>query len=102
VCRLKHVELLDALLFRQDGEDSRKHLAKAAQSPIGINLSNLAAKALTDGDVVGGLYSTACYITESWPSVLYLTFKYVESQKAAFVANANLGGDNAHRGAVPK
>lgn len=95
-----YVELLYALLFRQNGEDPRFHLATAAQRSFGLNLSTLAAKARTDSDVVGGEYSTACYITDSWPSVLYLANKYVDNPRAALLANANLGGDNVHRGAV--
>ena len=50
--------------------------------------------------VVGGTYSTACYITDSWPSLLYLAGKYQHSAEAAMLANTNLGGENAHRGSV--
>jgi hypothetical protein len=31
---------------------------------------------------------------------LYLAFKYRKDPKAALLANTNLGGENAHRGAV--
>ena len=67
---------------------------------MGIHMSRLVSAARTDPDVVGGRYSTACYITDSWPSLLYLAYKYVQDPKAALLANTNLGGDNAHRGAV--
>ena len=50
--------------------------------------------------MVGGLFSTACYITDSWPSVLYLACKYPNDSRKALQLNAELGGDNVHRGAV--
>lgn len=95
-----YVELIDALLFRADEDGPQEYIARAAQSSIGINLRSLLSKARSDRGVVGGRYSTACYITDSWPSLLYLTYKYVESPRAALLANTNLGGDNVHRGAV--
>ena len=45
-------------------------------------------------------FSSACYISESWPSLLYLTYKYLDRPKQALIVNTNLGGDNVHRGAV--
>jgi len=95
-----YIELLGALLLRPDSEDPRNHLAAAAQRSMGLDLNSLTSKARSDRDVVGGRYSTACYITDSWPSLLYLAFKYVDNPKAGLIANANLGGDNVHRGSV--
>ena len=51
-------------------------------------------------EVVGNLFSTACYISGSWPSVRYLAYKYLTESKQALLANSNLGSDNVHRGAV--
>lgn len=51
--------------------------------------------------VVGGVFSSACYIDGAFPSVLYLAAKYAEDCPVqALLANANVGGDTAHRGAV--
>jgi ADP-ribosylglycohydrolase len=50
--------------------------------------------------VVGGLYSPACYIEDSFPSVLYLAARYAHDFEAALIANTNAGGDNCHRGSV--
>jgi ADP-ribosylglycohydrolase len=50
--------------------------------------------------VVGGLYSPACYIEDSFPSVLYLAARYADDFEAALIANTNAGGDNCHRGSV--
>jgi len=50
--------------------------------------------------VVGRRFSTACYVEESVPSVIYLALKYHDDPEACLIANTNLGGDNAYRGAV--
>jgi len=49
---------------------------------------------------VGRRLSTACYVEDSVPSVLYLALKYHNRPEQGLVANTNLGGDNVHRGAV--
>jgi ADP-ribosylglycohydrolase len=53
-----------------------------------------------DDAVVGGRVSSACYIDEAFPASLYLAWKYAGDFGAGVMANANLGGDNCHRGAV--
>jgi len=50
--------------------------------------------------IVGGRFGLACYVKDSIPSVLYLAHKYCEDPEGGLVANTNLGGDNAYRGAV--
>ena len=50
--------------------------------------------------VVGRRFSTACYVEESVPAVIYLALKYHEDPESGLIANTNLGGDNAYRGAV--
>ena len=50
--------------------------------------------------VVGRRFSTACYVEESIPSVLYLALKYHSAPEGGLITNTNLGGDNAYRGAV--
>jgi ADP-ribosylglycohydrolase len=54
----------------------------------------------SDLEVIGNLLSPACYIDQSFPSVLYLAARYSNDFEAALIANANVGGDNCHRGAV--
>ena len=95
-----YVKLLGDLLFRETGEAPRQLIADAARQSPGIDLSRLASKASADSDVIGGRYSTACYISDSWPGILYLAYQYAEDPKAALLANTNLGGDNVHRGSV--
>lgn len=94
-----YVELLDQLLFRTDEPPPFELIAHAARR-VGLNLSKLLAKARDDREVVGGLFSSACYISDSWPSALYLAGKYLTNPRQALLANTNLGGDNVHRGAV--
>ena len=95
-----YVALIAGLLLRKADEAPDGHLLKAAQATMGINLARMADHARTDREIVGGKYSTACYISDSWPSLLYLAYKYRNDLKAALLANTNLGGENAHRGAV--
>jgi ADP-ribosyl-[dinitrogen reductase] hydrolase len=75
------------------------------QAPaLGKGLSALLGRAADHQDpatqVVGGLYSSACYIEDSFPSVLYLAARYANDFEAALIANTNAGGDNCHRGSV--
>ncbi len=75
------------------------------QAPsLGKGLSALLGQAADHRDaatrVVGGLYSPACYIEDSFPSALYLAARYAHDFEAALIANTNAGGDNCHRGSV--
>jgi ADP-ribosyl-[dinitrogen reductase] hydrolase len=54
----------------------------------------------SDQKVVGMHLSTACYVEESVPSVLYLALKYHDKPEQGLIVNTNLGGDNVYRGAV--
>jgi len=53
-----------------------------------------------DETVVGRRLSTACYVEDSVPAVLYLALKYHDQPEQGLIVNTNLGGDNVHRGAV--
>jgi len=39
-------------------------------------------------------------VEDAVPAVVYLALKYHDDPEAALIANTNLGGDNAGRGAV--
>ena len=96
-----YVSLLDALLFRN--EQQKPHFLKEFLSKQfkNLNFEQLEKKA-RDGDeaIVGQLFSTACYISDSWPSVLYLAYRYHVNILDGLISNTNLGGDNVHRGSV--
>lgn len=53
-----------------------------------------------DEVVIGKRVSSACYIADAFPAVLYLAWKYASDFESGVVANTNVGGDNCHRGAV--
>lgn len=99
VCRA-YVALLDNLLFRDEADDVMAMLSHTARLSAGLNLPDLLARTRDDSEVLGRKYSIACYIDGAWPGILYLTARYLNDSKQALSANANLGGDNVHRGAV--
>lgn len=53
-----------------------------------------------DEHVIGSRFSPACYIAQSMPASLFLAWKYHDDFEAGIRANALVGGDNCHRGAV--
>jgi ADP-ribosylglycohydrolase len=99
VCR-HYVDLLNSLLFREADQSVEEIIKSVARGSAGLDLEKLMKKSTSDSHVIGRTYSSACYISGSWPGVLYLAFKYRHSVMAGLVANTNLGGDNVHRGAV--
>ena len=94
-----YVTLLGRLL-ETNTKDFAERIKEISIESIGINIEELVRRQLSDEMVVGGKFSSACYITDSWPSVLYLALKYIGDPKRALLVNANLGGDNVHRGVV--
>ena len=54
----------------------------------------------SDQEVVGRLFSIACYPEQGLPLLLYLAQKYNVDVEATLFANANAGGDNVHRGMI--
>ncbi len=53
-----------------------------------------------DQIVIGQQLSPACYIPDAFPAALYLAWKYADDFSAGICANAQVGGDSCHRGAV--
>jgi ADP-ribosylglycohydrolase len=53
-----------------------------------------------DEHVIGSRFSPACYIADAMPASLYLVWNYHRAVPAGIIANAMVGGDNCHRGAV--
>ncbi|MFM1945290.1 MAG: hypothetical protein RI897_4272 [Verrucomicrobiota bacterium] len=53
-----------------------------------------------DDAVIGYQLSPACYIDDAFPASLYLAWKYADDFAGGVIANAMVGGDNCHRGAV--
>ena len=99
VCQ-HYVALLLGLLERDEATSVRELLVTASRASANFRVAELAAKARDDREVIGGVFSSACYIDGAWPGLLYLAYKYSDDPSAALTANANLGGDSCHRGAV--
>lgn len=102
----RHTLELSKLLFHifYDVNPDIEQLACATASklgfPAGQVIQGVRRNHSTDLDVIGGLLSPACYIDQSFPSVLYLAARYHDDFESALIANTNVGGDNCHRGAV--
>ena len=90
-------------IFDTQANDIEQLACKTASSvgfPVAEVLKKVRRNQSADLDVIGGILSPACYIDQSFPSVLYLAARYPNDFEAALVANTNVGGDNCHRGAV--
>ena len=78
-------------------------LREAVMHSAGDWFSTKRATAWTRQDdrvIIGSKLSPACYIDHAFPAALYLAWKYHDDFDAAITANALVGGDNCHRGAV--
>jgi len=53
-----------------------------------------------DDEVVGRILSPACYIPDAFPAALFLAWRYAGDFAGGVCANAQVGGDNCHRGTV--
>lgn len=95
-----YVELIDGLLFREHESSVQEMLLQGTCGLSKRDLKKLVASQYSEREVVGSILSTACYITDAWPAVLYLTCKHQQNPLKALQINAEIGGDNVHRGAV--
>jgi ADP-ribosylglycohydrolase len=93
-----YAELLARVLL---GADLRQSVAAAARR-CGFDVAQLVAStgAAPDTSVVGPKFSSACYIQDSLPALLFLAYRYADSPERALIANTNVGGENCHRGAA--
>lgn len=105
--RLAAVANIYALLLLEllAGADSTEASARAGRQ-LGVDLPALLAHAERFGIpdfVVARELGMACYISHSFPVVLYLLHKYgahPDGFRLALLANANAGGENCHRGSA--
>jgi ADP-ribosylglycohydrolase len=102
----RYALLLGKMLPRllQDPEPNVGPLACTVAESLGFPAKRVVERVnrdqLSDDQVIGGMLSSACYIEQSFPAVLYLAARYPDDFEAALVANTNAGGDNCHRGAL--
>lgn len=95
-----YVQLLCGMMEVQDELGVKALLVEASKGAAKLDLAGLIKRNLPDHQVVGQMFSRACYISDSWPVVLYLAYKYLNHPWQALIVNTNLGGDNVHRGMV--
>jgi ADP-ribosylglycohydrolase len=96
IVRLLHQQL--------QGEAPLEESAAQACDLLGLKLEPLlekvAARKISDFDVIGRKISPACYIQHSVPALLYLLQRYPSDAETGLQQNVMVGGDNCHRGAV--
>jgi len=94
--------IIDLLLSDLRGKSLRHAILDEISSQKNPLTGHSFMKWLDDPDemVIGPRFSTACYVEDSIPAVIYLGLKYHDDPEKALVVNTNLGGDNAGRGAV--
>jgi len=110
----EYVQLMSDLLWRSPQESPQGILKSIATKRVAegrsVDLEALLTRAPRDDgsinslqadlQVVGGTFSPACYISDSWPSLLYLATRYWDLPDRGLLANTNVGGENCHRGSV--
>jgi len=80
------------------GADLRQEVQEAARA---VGFGKIASYiGLEDTQVVGGMLSPACYIDDSFKTVLYFAYKYHDRPEEGLIGNVNCGGENVHRGAT--
>ena len=94
--------LMDVLLPVLGGEDLVEVIADKVRRQDNPLLGHPLMRWLDDPDeiVVGRRLSSACYVEDAVPATAYLALKYHGDPTQGLIANTNLGGDNAGRGAV--
>jgi ADP-ribosyl-[dinitrogen reductase] hydrolase len=91
--------LVKLLVAISDGEPLREAMRSHATDWISGNKADAWCKE-PDEQVVGARFSPACYIDDAMKASVYLAWKYHDDFAAGITANAMVGGDNCHRGAV--
>lgn len=79
--------------------DLRSAVVEAGKA-VRADLPRIAAGGNDDTSVIHGVTGSACYISDSWPALLYLAYRHADSFEDAVLANTNAGGENCHRGAA--
>ncbi len=94
--------IIEILLKTLNGTSLDAAILDAIETQHNPLLGHPFKKWLDDPDdwVIGPRLSTACYVEDSVPAVVYLALKYHEAPDKALIVNTNLGGDNAARGAI--
>ena len=97
---LEAADILTRILARVcNGDDLRETILEEASG--WISAAKVGAwERQPDHVVVGSILSSACYIPDAFPAALYLAWRHAGDFAAGVCANAQVGGDSCHRGAV--
>ena len=98
---LRAADGLTRLLLAVAAGQSLREALKTEAGSVGFSTRQAERWAsLPDEVVVGQKLSPACYIDQAFPAALHLAWRHAEDFSAGIIANAMVGGDNCHRGAV--
>jgi ADP-ribosyl-[dinitrogen reductase] hydrolase len=94
--------IIDILLKVFAGQTLKDVIEKTAASQDNPFMGHPFKRWLKEPDhvVIGRRLSTACYVEDAVPAIIYLALKYHQDPEQALIVNTNSGGDNAGRGAV--
>jgi ADP-ribosyl-[dinitrogen reductase] hydrolase len=95
--------LIDSIQFDPSSQPKKEFTyAKTDQIAGSLGFSKFSEKfnSLEDTEFIGRIVSSACYIQDSLPSLLWLIGKYGDSIEECLIANTNVGGENCHRGSA--
>jgi ADP-ribosylglycohydrolase len=94
--------VIDILLKILNGKPLKAAISEEIEAQKNPLLGHPFKKWINDPDdrVIGPRLSTACYVEDSVPAVVYLALKYHDDPEQALIVNTNLGGDNAARGSI--
>jgi len=90
---------LDVLFEVLAGAPLREAARRAARA-LGPDPEALLARGVSDEAVAHETFGPACYIEDALPTLLHLAYRHAGSLEAALLANANVGGENCHRGSA--
>jgi ADP-ribosylglycohydrolase len=93
------VDILLAVLKGASLQDTITNKIKSQDHPL-LGFPFMRWLADPDEAVIGKRFSSACYVEDALPATIYLALKYHDDARQGLIANTNLGGDNAGRGAV--
>lgn len=89
------IELLHGAPLIESLEKVMKHSASRSERSQFLDLLDY-----PDHIVVGRHFSSACYMDQALPAILFLAAKYHDQPEQGLIANTMCGGDNCGRGTV--
>ncbi|MDX9787297.1 MAG: ADP-ribosylglycohydrolase family protein [Desulfobacterales bacterium] len=94
--------LLDVLISVLNGEPLQKLMRRMilGQENQLLNPNLMDWRYKPDETVIGDYIGSADTVEQAVPAIAYLAMKYHEDTERCLIANTNLGGDNAGRGAI--